>query len=91
MPRFIAFLRAINVGGRNIKMDDLRALLEAMGLTNVETFIASGNVIFGPPTGKANGNPKTLPLSSLGVTTVYSKGMARKRASYDLKRSRHPE
>ena len=46
MPRYIALLRAINVGGRVIKMDRLRALFEALGLSEVETFIASGNVLF---------------------------------------------
>lgn len=46
MPKFIAFLRAINVGGHNVKMDYLRTLFESAGFTNVETFIASGNVIF---------------------------------------------
>jgi uncharacterized protein (DUF1697 family) len=46
MARYIAFLRAINVGGHTVKMDRLRALFEALGLTGVETFIASGNVIF---------------------------------------------
>jgi uncharacterized protein (DUF1697 family) len=46
MPRYIAFLHAINVGGRVVKMARLRDLFESMGLTNVETFIASGNVIF---------------------------------------------
>lgn len=46
MSRFIAFLRAINVGGHNVKMDELRGLFEALGFSNVETFIASGNVIF---------------------------------------------
>lgn len=44
--RYFAFLRAINVGGHNIKMDILRSLFESLGLTGVETFIASGNVIF---------------------------------------------
>lgn len=39
-------MRAINVGGRTIKMDALRAMFAALGLANVETFIASGNVIF---------------------------------------------
>jgi uncharacterized protein (DUF1697 family) len=47
--RYVAFLRAINVGGRTIKMDELRKLFEALGLVNVETFIASGNVIFESP------------------------------------------
>ncbi|MFI5460004.1 MAG: DUF1697 domain-containing protein [Isosphaerales bacterium] len=46
MPRFIAFLRAINVGGRTVKMDFLRKAFEPLGFSNVETFIASGNVIF---------------------------------------------
>lgn len=47
MPKYIAFLRAINVGGRNnVKMDFLRRLFESLGFSNVETFIASGNVVF---------------------------------------------
>jgi uncharacterized protein (DUF1697 family) len=46
MPRYIAFLRAINVGGHTVKMDVLRQHFEALGLSSVETFIASGNVIF---------------------------------------------
>ncbi len=46
MTRYVALLRAINVGGRNIKMAHLRELFEALGFSNVETFIASGNVIF---------------------------------------------
>ena len=46
MARVVAFLRAINVGGHNVKMDQLRSLIGGYGLTGVETFIASGNVIF---------------------------------------------
>jgi len=46
MPRFVAFLRAVNVGGHVIRMDDLRRAFEKLGLEDVETFIASGNVIF---------------------------------------------
>jgi uncharacterized protein (DUF1697 family) len=49
MPRYIAFLRAINVGGHTLKMEKLRALFEALGFVGVETFIASGNVIFEAP------------------------------------------
>jgi uncharacterized protein (DUF1697 family) len=44
--RYFAFLRAINVGGHNVKMDDLFRLFGAFGFSEVETFIASGNVIF---------------------------------------------
>src|SRR5256885_14719624 len=47
MPRYIAFLRAINVGGRHtVKMDFLRHLFETLGFSSVETFIASGNIVF---------------------------------------------
>ena|ERR1700730_171606 len=46
MPKYVAFLRAINVGGHTVKMDHLRLLFEGLGFSNVETFIASGNVIF---------------------------------------------
>ncbi|HST62010.1 MAG TPA: DUF1697 domain-containing protein [Longimicrobium sp.] len=47
--RYIAFLRAINVGKRLVKMDVLRTLFQEMGFAEVETFIASGNVIFTAP------------------------------------------
>lgn len=46
MTKYIAFLRAINVGGHNVKMDELKKIFASLGLSNVETFIASGNVIF---------------------------------------------
>lgn len=46
MPKYVAFLRAINVGGHTVKMDYLRSLFATLGFANVETFIASGNVIF---------------------------------------------
>ena len=46
MPKYVAFLRAINVGGHTVKMDYLRRLFEVLSFSNVETFIASGNVIF---------------------------------------------
>ncbi len=42
----LAFLRAINVGGRVVKMERLRALFAELGFAKVETLIASGNVIF---------------------------------------------
>lgn len=49
MTRYIAFLRAINVGGHTVKMETLRHLFETMGFKDVETFIASGNVVFQSP------------------------------------------
>ena len=52
--RYIALLRAINVGGRVVKMDELRRIFESLALANVQTFIASGNVIFESGAGAAS-------------------------------------
>lgn len=47
MTKYVAFLRAINVGGNAvIKMEDLRKMFESFGVDNVATYIQSGNVIF---------------------------------------------
>jgi uncharacterized protein (DUF1697 family) len=44
---YCALLRGINVGGNNIiKMIDLKSCFESMGLSNVSTYIQSGNVLF---------------------------------------------
>ena len=46
MPVYVALLRGINVGGNNlIKMTDLKAAFEDLGFEDVQTYIASGNVI----------------------------------------------
>lgn len=45
--KYIALLRGINVGGKNmIKMADLKAAFERQGFQNVVTYINSGNIIF---------------------------------------------
>lgn len=45
--RYVALLRGINVGGNNtIKMSELKACFEMLGLTDVKTYINSGNIIF---------------------------------------------
>jgi uncharacterized protein (DUF1697 family) len=47
MPKFISFLRGINVGGnRSIPMAELKSLYEKLNFKQVATFIQSGNVIF---------------------------------------------
>ena len=53
MPRYFAFLRAVNVGGHVVRMDHLRDLFTQLGFSGVETFIASGNVIFESKSAKA--------------------------------------
>ena len=44
--RYLAFLRGMNVGGHRVSMESLRAMFVELKFSNVETFIASGNVIF---------------------------------------------
>jgi uncharacterized protein (DUF1697 family) len=46
MPQLVAFLRAINVGGHTVPMSRLREIFASLKFANIETFIASGNVIF---------------------------------------------
>ena len=47
MAAYIALLRGINVGGKNIiKMAELKQVFEAIGLCEVKTYIQSGNVLF---------------------------------------------
>lgn len=53
MTIWVAFLRGVNLGKRRMKMAELKAACEAMGLTQVKTILASGNVRF--ETGDAGG------------------------------------
>lgn len=47
MNSFISLLRGINVSGqKKMRMIELRSLYEALGLTNVQTYLQSGNVVF---------------------------------------------
>jgi len=47
MPKYIALLRAVNVGGTGkLPMAELKAMCEQAGFARVRTFIASGNVVF---------------------------------------------
>lgn len=62
MTRHVAFLRGINLGKRRMKMDQLRRHVEELGLDNVATFIASGNVVFdysGSDLGRLEGEIET--------------------------------
>lgn len=56
MARYVAFLRGINVGGHVVRMETLKEVFSQLGFSGVETFIASGNVIFE----SKSGTPKSL-------------------------------
>jgi uncharacterized protein (DUF1697 family) len=46
MAKYVAFLRGVNVGGRIIKMADLKTCLDNAGFKEAQTVLQSGNVIF---------------------------------------------
>lgn len=47
MPAYVALLRAVNVGGTGkLPMAELKAMCVAEGFAGVQTYIASGNVVF---------------------------------------------
>jgi uncharacterized protein (DUF1697 family) len=62
MPRYVALFGSINVGGNRLKMADLRAAFEAEGFDNVETVVASGNVLFDHPDRPVEGLEEKLGL-----------------------------
>jgi uncharacterized protein (DUF1697 family) len=50
---YVALLRAVNVGGRQLKMEELKRLATRLGLEHARTFIASGNLLFTSNEGEA--------------------------------------
>ena len=60
MERCVAFLRGMNLGGRRIKNEELRAEFEALGFEDVATFRASGNVVFSSRKGSESSLRKTI-------------------------------
>ncbi len=62
MARYVALFGSINVGGNRLKMVDLRAAFEAEGFSDVETVVASGNVIFSHPARPTRGLEEKLTL-----------------------------
>lgn len=50
--RWAAMLRGINLGKRQLKSAELKAVIEGLGFTDVKTLLASGNVVFTAPDAK---------------------------------------
>ncbi len=71
--RWVALLRAVNLGPRNkVPMAELRALLEAAGYEGVRTYLASGNVLLEGPAGRPAlaATLERLVMDSFGVATT---------------------
>ncbi len=68
MTRYVALLRAVNVGGTGkLPMPELRAMCEAAGFTEVRTYIASGNVVF-----EADKNERAVKAVLEGALEAYA-------------------
>lgn len=71
MDRYVAFLRGMNLGGRRIKNEELRRHFEEMGLEEVATFRASGNVVFATPKREAEAKLAQRVEGELGERLGY--------------------
>ena len=56
MTAYVTLLRAVNVGGRQLKMDELKRIATDLGYESPRTYIASGNLLF--VTGKSDATVK---------------------------------
>jgi uncharacterized protein (DUF1697 family) len=81
MPRFIALLRAVNVGGRKLPMAELRALCGELGWGEVETYIQSGNLVFAAA-GKAEALEARLEEAIMARFGFHSDVMVRSAAQW---------
>lgn len=88
--RWVVLLRAVNLGSRNkVPMAKLRALLEGTGYGDVQTYIASGNVLLdGPRSGAAVARElERIVAAEFGVDTI---AIVRKPAELTALVSDHP-
>lgn len=60
MTRYVALLRGINLGRRNVKMERLREIFQEIDFSDVSTYIASGNVVFSAAEGDADRLTRTI-------------------------------
>jgi uncharacterized protein (DUF1697 family) len=60
MPRYLALLRGVNVGGKKLAMSDLRDVAEQLGYTGVSTYIQSGNLLFSSEESDRSGLARAL-------------------------------
>lgn len=69
MARYVVFLRGINVGGRIIKMNELKNCFDNLGFDNVRTVLQSGNVLF-ETTGRSSAQLKKV--IEIQLTTIFN-------------------
>lgn len=89
MRRLAAFLRAVNVGGRKVLMDDLRRLSAEAGFDAPATLLASGNLVVGTALA-GDEAARRLEAAILAGTGVASDVMVRDAAELDATIAANP-
>ncbi|MBO9621887.1 MAG: DUF1697 domain-containing protein [Sphingomonas sp.] len=82
MKRWAAMLRGINLGKRQLKSAELKAVVEGLGFANVKTILASGNVVFDAD-GDAESLERELHVALEKATGLKSDVYVRDRAALD--------
>lgn len=82
MTRYVALLRAVNVGGRKVTMKELREMAEGLGYENVHTLLASGSLIFETKTTSTAKREATLEAAIERTFGLLSEVMVRDPAEW---------
>ena len=92
--RAIALFRAVNVGGRMVRMADLKDVLLELGLEDPQTLLQSGNAVFGVDASAARGTPAALEArierALLAKTGIQSDTFVRTAAEWDAAVAANP-
>ncbi|RZU02329.1 DUF1697 domain-containing protein [Rivibacter subsaxonicus] len=83
MPTYVAFLRAINVGGRFLKMSALAEHFRSLGHADARTYINSGNVVFSSRARKSDALALALTQGLEPLLGFRSEAFVRSRAEVD--------
>lgn len=88
--RRIILLRAVNVGGAKLPMADLRAIAEDLGASDVETYIASGNLICRPPEGSSGEFDRALEAAVEERFGFFREAISRSLTEVEAALAAHP-
>lgn len=81
--KWAAMLRGINLGKRQLKSAELKAVVEAMGFTQVRTILASGNVVFEAGNAEPEAIERDLHAALEKATGLKSEVFVRNRAELE--------
>ncbi|MEP7211017.1 MAG: DUF1697 domain-containing protein [Alphaproteobacteria bacterium] len=80
--RYVALLRAVNVGGRKVTMAELKETVEKLGYENARTLVASGNLVFDTKTTAATKLEAALEKAIEATFGLFSDVMVRSPADW---------